>query len=87
MWYRDEKKKELSNASIFLHNFVIIFAIADTKLLSLNISHLLIININIHQLLDINSIDEYKRYTNVFLKKLAHWFYYLTSTSFFKQFN
>ena len=37
----DEKKIELSYASIYLHNLAIIFVVADTKLLLLNISHLI----------------------------------------------
>ncbi len=50
----DEKKIELSYASIYLHNLAIIFVVADTKLLLLNISYLIKINIQIHQLFMFN---------------------------------
>ncbi len=50
----DKKKIKLSYASIYLHNLAIIFVVADKKLLLLNISHLIKINIQIHQLLMFN---------------------------------
>ena len=50
----DEKKIELSYAFIYLYNLAIVFVVADTKLLLLNISYLIKINIKIHQLFMFN---------------------------------